>query len=520
MRGMARRKFLIGGLASLAALGGLLAWRARPLKPLPDVAAVPLPDRTTLWRWIERINAFGPRLTASPAHRQSVDYIADELAAMGLDVHRQTHRIRRWTPGRTSIRLDDGAAVPVAAPYPYSGRTGTEGVTAPLIWFDKAPKDFAAARDRIAIVPVGRLDLTTLTTLMLFERRAALPDNSADLADREVVPVLGPLTNIFLARARAAGARGVICLFEGLSDDLAQGQVLPFTTPYADCPALWVGEGQRDQLKQAAARGAKATLTLEAELEDAETDTLHVVLEGRNPHETIIVNTHTDGPNACEENGPAGLLALARAHAARTDRNRTIILVFATGHFQIPQLVKGHGQATSAWLQRHPELWDGRPGHARAVAGLTLEHLGCTEWKDRNGRPAPTGQLEREIVYATNAVMEQVYRAAVAGRTRLRSLVVAPRLAHIFLGEGAPLYQCGIPSISLVPGPDYLCQILPDGGLERLDAELARQQVESFSRALSWLDILPLDSIGGTRPAGGLMRPIAAVAEALAGLRN
>ncbi|WP_311267718.1 hypothetical protein [Sphingobium sp. WCS2017Hpa-17] len=517
---MARRKLLIGGMTSLAALGGLLAWRSRPLPPLPYVAPAPIPDRDTLWHWIERLNAFGPRLTASPAHQKSVDYIAEELAAMGLTVHRDTHRIRRWTPGRTALRLEDGTSIPVAAPYPYSGRTGPDGMTAPLVWFDNAPKDFSAARGKIAIVPVGRLDLTTLTTLMLFDRRATLPDESADIANGEIVPVLGPLTNIFLDRARAAGVRGVICLFEGLSDALAQGQVLPFTTPYADCPALWVGDGQRDNLHQAAARGASATLTLEATLADADTDTLHVVLEGSNPHETIIVNTHTDGPNACEENGPAGLLALARAHAVRQDRRRSIIFVFATGHFQIPQLVDGHGQATTAWLRRHPELWDGQPGHARAVAGLTLEHLGCMEWKDRDDRPAPTGRLEREIVYATNRQMEQVYRASVAGRSKLRSLVVAPRLAHIFLGEGAPLYQCGIPSISLVPGPDYLCQLLPDGGLDRLDADFAHQQVDSFSRALTLLDALPAAAIGSARPAGGLMRPLAVVAEALAGLHR
>jgi hypothetical protein len=155
-----------------------------------------------------------------------------------------------------------------------------------------------------------------------------------------------------------------------------------------------VGEAQAAHLKA----GGAATLVLEAALDEADTDTLHAILPGRNPHETIIVNTHTDGPNACEENGAAGLLALAKAHGSRTDRQRSIVFVFATGHFQIPQLVEGHGQATLAWLRRHPELWDGKPGHARAVAGLTLEHLGCLEWKDRGEPltpPPPAGWSAR-----------------------------------------------------------------------------------------------------------------------------
>lgn len=508
-----RRRTMLWTSAAVGLAAGAALLRSRPVGPLPPLASTPvLHDRDRLWRWIEQLNAFGPRLTASPAHHRAVDHIAGELVALGLDVHRQTHRIRRWTPGRTGLTLGDGVPIPVAAPYPYSGMTEPQGISGDLVWFNKAPRDFSAARGKIAIVPVGRLDLTTLTTLMLFERKARLPDADADLGKGEIVPVLGPLTNIFLARARAAGVRGVICVFEGLSDALARDQVLPFTTPYADLPALWVGGGQAARLKAAAQAGGSATLVLEAKLEDAETDTLHAILPGRSPYETIIVNTHTDGPNACEENGAAGLLALAKAHAARADRQRSIVFVFATGHFQIPQIVEGHGQATLAWLRRHPELWDGKPGHARAVAGLTLEHLGCTEWKDQGDppQPGPTGRLEREIVYTTNPFMEAVYRAATRHRTKLRSLTVAPRFSQVFLGEGSTLYQCGIPSISLVPGPDYLCQILPGGGLDRLDAEFAWQQVATFSTALSYLDRADAEAIGPVTPTwdqpGALLR--------------
>lgn len=503
---MKRRTMLWGGAAGALVLAGLALFRPRRLKPLPHVVHAPATDRDELWHWIEQLNSFGPRLTASPEHQRSVEYIAEELGALGLEVHRQTHRIRRWTPGHTALTLSDGSSLPVAAPYPYSGKTDESGVTGELVWFDKAPKDFSSARGKVAIVPVGRLDLTALTTFMLFASKTSMPGGSADLANGEVVPVLGPLTNTFLSRAKEAGVLGVVCLFEGLSEELARDQVLPFTTPYADVPALWVGAGQAERLKAAAAGKVSATLVLEATLADADTDTLHAVLPGNREGETIIVNTHTDGPNACEENGPAGLLALAKAHAARKDRQRSLVFVFATGHFQIPQVVEGHGQATLSWLRAHPEFWDGKPGHARAVAGLTLEHLGCMEWKDRGDplHPTATGKLEREIVYTTNPVMEQIYRASVAGRTKLRSLTVAPRFSHLFLGEGSTLFQCGIPSISLVPGPDYLCQILPNGGLERLDADFAHQQVETFSRAISWIDRLTREEIGGVLPAWAL----------------
>ncbi|QWU17895.1 hypothetical protein SAMN04487895_105336 [Paenibacillus sophorae] len=44
----------------------------------------------------------------------------------------------------------------------------------------------------------------------------------------------------------------------------------------------------------------------------AGSDTIYAVLPGMNDDETIILNTHTDGPNTCEENGGIALLAMAK----------------------------------------------------------------------------------------------------------------------------------------------------------------------------------------------------------------
>ncbi|HLD66804.1 MAG TPA: hypothetical protein VJA19_12225 [Pseudomonas sp.] len=500
---MKRRRFLLGGAAAVMAAGAIHRLQARTLKSLPSIPIdlAHLPSRDELWRWIEGLNSFGPRLTGSEAHARSINYLATEFEALGLQVQRDAQRIQRWTARRSSLTLSDGSPVAVAAEYPYSGMTSARGVKGELHWFDKKPGDFSAARGKIAIVPVERVDLSPLKTIALFKCKSRLPDTGADFQSGETTPLLGPLLAAFLPQARQAGVLGVICVFEGLSDAQAQQQVLPFTTAYAGCPALWVTAHTGQRLKEAAQQGLSATLILDAVLEDTQTDTLYAVLPGNNARETIIINTHTDGPNACEENGAAGLLALARHQSRRAERNRTQVFVMATGHFQIPQ-VTTEGQATSAWLAHHPELWDGKNGHAKAVAGLTLEHLGCTEWKDdmNAGGPAPTGRLERELVYTTNPVMEQIYLEAVADRSKLRSLTLSPRIGKVFFGEAQPLFAAGIPSISLIPVPDYLCQVLPDGGIERLDPDFAHQQVTSFTRALHQLDALATADIGAVTP--------------------
>lgn len=475
---------------------------------LPDIPddADALPDEKQMRMWLERLASFGPRLTGTEAHAGSLAFLAGEFGRLGLDVQRDVRCMRRWLPGEISLTLADDMIIPVAAPYPYSGRTGTRGVRGELILFDRVPDDFSPAYNKIAIIPLNRRDWTPMLVRLLFRRKSRLPDHCADFCRRESTPYLSSLISpIPLEKARDAGVLGVICVFMGLSSAQAQGQVLPFTTGYAHCPALWVCDAVLPRLKAAAAARVSATLRLEASLDEVTTDTLFAILPGSNRTETVIVNTHTDGPNIVEENGPIALLALAHHHARRSplQRQRDLTFVMATGHFQLPQLGEHRRQATGAWMKAHPELWDGRPGHVNAVAGLTLEHLGCMEWKDdlERGHPLPTGRIERESVYTTTPRMEELYRSVIVDRSRLRSLTLSPRTGAVFFGEGQPLFLAGIPAIAMVPGPDYLCQILPDQGLRRLDLELFHQQVTTFNRVLRLLDVMSTASIGRPRSA-------------------
>lgn len=465
-----------------------------------------LADRDLIWSWVQRLNSYGPRLTGSPAQRASIEFIADELVAIGLPVQRDTHKMIRWTARTTGLRLQGGVAIPVASAFPYSGHTQPEGVTAPLVWLGERPKSLEAAAGKIAVVPVKNIAITSQVRDRMFTRKAFYPDrNAADLSGTITTPLLSGLNpGIDLKSAKAAGILGVICVFQDMSEASAREEYLPFTTPYQDCPAIWVGPAAGHSLKAACEKGETATLTLEADLDHGvESSTLYTVLEGTNIEETIIVNTHTDGPNACEENGAAALLALAQymSRLPKEARRRSVVFAFITGHFQMPQFGKDGGKATSGWLSDHPELWDGKAGNRKAVASLTIEHLGCTEWKDNAAKTASvrTGKLERELVYTTNGVMDRVYGDAVAGRKKIRALTVAPRNG-VFLGEGQPLFAAGIPGIAMCPIPDYLCAEPVGGDIDRLDPDFVQQQVETFAKALLQIDRLPTTVIGTPEP--------------------
>jgi len=496
---ISRKEFLIVGLATLVGEKVTSALARIGINQRDSGGLSGLPSQAKVWGWVKRLNDFGPRLTGSSAQACAVDFLAGELHAMGLDVQRDRLRMRRWTPQSTQFVLSDGEGIDVAAPYPYSGCTTSDGVSGEMIFFDGKVHSFRKTRGKIAVVTVKRRDLTATMLKIAANRRSHLPEGT-DFPKSMTTPLLTGLLGVPIDKARESGVLGVVCVFEGVSAEQLAGQVLPFTTPYRDIPAIWVTEAQGARIKAAAARGLHGRLVLEATLEEVPSETIYAVLPGSNPAETIIVNTHTDGPNACEENGGAGVLALARYFSRRplSARNRTLVFVLVTGHFQIPQFGRDGQQATATWLEMHPDLWDGKDSHAKAVAGVTIEHLGCMEWRDNPaiGRPAPTGRLELDMIYTANKAVNDVYVKAAQGRTKIRALTLAPLAAQAMLGEGQPLYASGIATISSCPIPDYLCQILPGGGLDRLDADYAYQQVETFARAVVLLDRMPQHEIG------------------------
>jgi hypothetical protein len=189
----------------------------------------------------------------------------------------------------------------------------------------------------------------------IFQEKVALiecPTNTREFAKLYKVWGLHPPTEAFPAATRPArgpvadltpfqkaGAVAVILAWTDISDANAADQYTPFSRPLQNIPALYVGREIGARLRALAARGAKATVVLEADIvPDTPTDTLIAFLPGTSRDEIIILNTHTDGPNATEENGAIGIVALAKyfSRLPLHDRRRTIVCPLTTGHFAGP----------------------------------------------------------------------------------------------------------------------------------------------------------------------------------------
>ncbi|MFF2051651.1 hypothetical protein ACFVU2_08625 [Leifsonia sp. NPDC058194] len=463
-------------------------------------------------RQLDQLARLGMRTTGSAAHTELVDSIAAELDALGLAVQRDRQVLDRWEAGPGSVGLDvGGAPVAVASAWPYSGVTGQDGVTGRLVRLTGRRLRWAEAAEAIAVVEVAHLRVPSAAVIASWDGGAALGPTVSN-------PVLSAeLGGVDLAAARAAGVLAVIAVWDGLPDAVATGQYVPFTQPYRDLPALWAPESERVRLREAAERGATARLRLTAELTPGvPTDTVWAVSPGTVAGESVVVVTHTDGSNEVEENGHIGLLALAR-DAVAAPHDRTIVFAAVTGHLRIPAVTE-HGQATTVWLRAHPELWDGRPGGMRAVAGLAIEHLGARAFAvdPTTGAYRPTGALEPELLYATTAELATLVRLSwpeVDGGP----VPVAKPAPLIHFGEGEPLFQHRIPAVALVTAPEYLLAELTE---RAVDVGVLARQVDGFRELQRRLAStgLPADALGTVRPPSKLRKGVAAL-RALASVR-
>src|SRR4051812_49890109 len=84
----------------------------------------------------------------------------------------------------------------------------------------------------------------------------------------------------------------------------------------------------------AAGRRASTRLMERASLKKVQTPSLQAGLPGGSP-QRIVIDSHTDGTNAVEDNGPVAMVAMLRYFASLPVecRPRTLQFAFSTAHF-------------------------------------------------------------------------------------------------------------------------------------------------------------------------------------------
>jgi hypothetical protein len=453
----------------------------------PTRTTVPLPDADAIRTDYQRMVDFGARLPGHPNHVRFVESLEMDFRAAGLDVGPcESYDYRRWDPLEFGLEVTTASgtvAIPKLSYYVRSAPTPAGGVSGPLYYGGEitatGPTEPRDIPEGSIVVFDGRLPDMSVRWLAAPDF-LHLPDEDRDTYLDAPYKRLWLTPPFNLDELLPSGAAGAVIIMD-VSSDMIENNFSPHASHYKPpIPALIVGQDPGKALRAQAKQGLQARLTLQAEWVNCKVPIITAVLPGKSD-EIIIIDTHTDGQNFIEENGCVAMVQLARHFASLPEDlklNRTLVFAGWSGH------MTGELPECAGWLRAHPDIV------ARAVTAVTIEHLGAPEWEDIPGKGyAPTGRNEYMNLATTGGALTDIVKAGLQ-KYDLRQHGIQPAPGKT---TGAVFHDSGVPHVGIICGPNYLLGIVPDGHMDKLDAELASRQTHMIAELIKQVDKLPAD---------------------------
>lgn len=488
---------------------------------------VPLPTPERLRAEVQAMVDLGARLTGSDPHDRFCAWVEGELTAAGLTLlPPDEYAYGRWAAELVALEVTDGdqpGPVDVAFAYVRSASTSAGGVTAPLVHLGAMPPAAPAAAlsggvgdrttpaaiqswaedlegDSIAgAIVVVDVALPTPLTAEIFVAVADYlhwPGHSVDdwAAIDYTRPWIGPWPELDVFAE--LGVAGVVLAADARHELLA-GNYSPHVGRRQPVPAVVVGREAGAVLREVCGAGpATARLTLHAPTTPVRLRSVTATLPGESD-EVLVVNSHSDGQNAFEENGTVALVALARHFASLPSHqrlHRTLVVAAWPGHMSGEEGIED----ASCWVVAHPDLI------GRAAAAVTIEHLGATEWTVTDTGYGPTGHPEPYGIWATRGPAAEAAKAALIDADLHRHSILKP---PIQITPGRPLHDAGVPHVSGIAGPTYLLVVSDDGEMAKFDEHLGSRQITFFADVIRRLDTIPSADLRAIDPTLGANPP-------------
>jgi hypothetical protein len=481
----------------------------------PDPAA--LPDVAQLRRQNAFLARLGVRPTGSRAQGAYINWILARLRQInGVRITEQHFTINRWTDRSQALSMRVGGrttTLPIAAPVPYGRPTGRRGETAPLVEIpDSEPITAANAAGRIVVRPapagvVPNYDfLLPVVSWGTYDPNHTIDPNGSFAGDF----INYNARVIDLRAAAAAGAKGLLFV-----KDLPRAQLKNHYEPYEGTawgvPAVFLGADQGQAITEALATGKPVTghIVVRAGVRRISTPTVIATLPGQSP-QRIVIDSHTDGTNAVEDNGPIAMVDMARyfAHRSLACRPRTFQFVFPTAHFYqrvaSPTMRYGGAGVIAAQLDK-----DYDQGTVSSV--VTIEHLGAIDYEPvprGGGRPGevlrPNGLRAIQFIAITpspslvSAVSDVVTHYDMQRTIMLQGSDApgATTPSHCnFGGEGTPYNVHLLPTIGIIAAPQSLYD--PTFGMAGIDFNVMHSEVLGFTDLLNRLGPMSQSAVAG-----------------------
>jgi hypothetical protein len=312
-----------------------------------------------------------------------------------------------------------------------------------------------------------------------------------------------------LQNAAAAGAKGIVFV-KPLPRRQIKGHYEPYEGLPWGVPGVFLGADQGKRLTDAidAGKHPTARIVVKARFKHVKTPTVLATLPGASP-QRLVIDSHTDGTNAAEDNGPIAMVAMARYFAKLpvACRPRTIEFAFSTAHFYqrvaSPDTRDGGAEQLAQHLDR-----DYDKGTVSAV--VVLEHLGAIDYEevDRKTGPgmrlAPNGLRAIQFIGVTPSpplvnTVDQVVQSYDMQRTILLQGADAPGNTvpqHCsFGGEGTPYEKHLLPTVGVIAAPQSLYD--PAFRLEGIDFGVMHDELLGFTELVNRMGAMSQPEVAG-----------------------
>ncbi len=527
---LSRRAFLRGAGVGAATLVGVPAAARALSAPIgsklglslnssADPALLPTPGQ--ILKQVEAMVSLGPRLTGSHAQNAWIDQLEHDWTHAGVTVSRDRFTFTRWLADSWSLSVLDGPGagpVPVSSYFPYTAPTTPAGVTAPMVYVGPVPLPSISGnpldlltdrwalkrwrqelatdlRAQLAAVPGGvsgkivlleapvpPLSAGDFTPFVTYTSEPNEVKAVTDIwNDYKRIWIVGAFIQYVLEVVEQLSPAGAVFVLDASAQNAA-GQYTPYAQPMFSIPALYVDRDTGSHLRALAQGTPKVKLVLTADVApDTPSDSLVGIMPGDgSTDEVLIVNTHTDGQNAFEENGGIALTAMARYFQALgpAARKRTLVFSAYTGHFG-PGLPQAQG-----FVDDHPDLIK------RAAASVTVEHFGATEWLDNARGYYPTGQMEIGAAWHSQTGIAVPLVESMRANGFYRTSALRP-IGDYMVAVGGPFHRAGVPTISYIAGPNYLVDLDPNNHIDKLDTNWFATELRWFADLIERLDKVP-----------------------------
>src|SRR3954452_3588723 len=503
-------------IAAVAALSGTA--RAADCPVAPDPAK--LPDAAGLKKMNAFLGPLGARPTGSPEQQVYIDWIRRELAKIpGVKVSKVGYPINRWSEQSTKLRIRiDGRpqVLPVADAIPYSQPTDRKGVAAQTVLIpDDQPITADNARGKVIVrpAPAGSVPMYDLF-LPVVSWEVYDPNRTIDPTSNFEGDFINYNARTTDLRAAAkAGAKGILFL-KDLPRRQLEGHYEPYEGTAWGVPGMFLGADEAKTITDALAGGktVSARIIEVARFDKVTTPSIQATLPGGSPQQ-LVIDSHTDGTTAVEDNGPVAMVAMLRYFASLPleCRPRTLQFAFSTAHFyqRVARPDDRHGGAGQL-----AEQLDADYDKGTVSSVVVLEHLGALDYEQvqrTDGGPGfelkPNGLRAIQFIGVTPspslvAAVNSLVKSYDLQRTILLQGADAPGSTvpqHCsFGGEGTPYNIHLLPTIGVISAPQTLYN--PAVELEGIDFGVMHSEVLAFTELIDRMQPMSQAEIAGEIP--------------------